>query len=72
MSGCGLNFTDAAIEWGDTWREGYVDRTLEEGSGIRDGPFKLKCELCGRRSMYHIFGRSVTLIAEQSGDGTAS
>ena len=65
---CGLEFTDAAVEWGNAWREGYVDCIREDGSDIRDGPFKLKCEMCGRRSMYNIFGRTVTLLPEQSDD----
>jgi hypothetical protein len=63
---CGLEFTDAAVEWGNAWREGYVDRIREDGSDIRDGPFKLKCEMCGRRSMYNIFGSTVSLLPEQA------
>jgi hypothetical protein len=61
---CGLEFTDAAVEWGNAWYEGYVDRIREDGHDIRDGPFKLKCEMCGRRSMYNVFGGTVTLIPE--------
>ena len=64
---CGLEFTDAADEWGHAWSEGYVDRIREDGGDIRDGPFKLRCEMCGRRSMYSIFGKTVTLLLERSG-----
>ena len=59
---CGLPFTDAAVAWGNAWREGYVDCVHEQGWQLRDGPFKLKCEMCERRSMYDVFARSVTLV----------
>jgi hypothetical protein len=59
---CGAEFTDVAVQWGHAWREGYVDRIRQEGRDIRDGPFKLKCERCGRKSLFHIFGRTVTLL----------
>jgi hypothetical protein len=61
---CGENFTDSSVAWGHAWREGYVDRIREEGRDIRDGPFKIRCEMCGRRSMYGIFAQSVTLVPE--------
>lgn len=68
---CGLEFTDAAVEWGMAWSEGYTDCIRDRGSDIRDGPFKLKCEMCGRRSMYNIFAKAVTLLPEKSW-GTAT
>jgi hypothetical protein len=61
---CGLAFTDAAIDWGDAWREGYVDCIREDGSDVRDGPYKIKCEMCSRRSMYNVFANSVSLVPE--------
>ena len=64
---CGLELTDAAVEWGDAWYEGYVDCIREAGSDIRDGPYKLKCETCGRRSMYDVLANAVTLVPEKSG-----
>lgn len=59
---CGAHFTDASIAYGDGWREGYVDRIREEGFDIRDGPYKLKCEACDRRSWYNIFSKAVTFV----------
>lgn len=59
---CGLEFTDAAVDWGNAWREGYVDCIREGGSDIRDGPYKLKCEMCSRRSMYNVFANAVSLV----------
>ena len=65
---CGCEFTDAAVEWCNAWREGYDDRILEaDGVKIRDGPFKLKCEMCGRRSMYGLFTQAVTLLPAEPG-----
>ena len=62
---CGSEFTDAAVEWGFAWYEGYADRIREEGRDLRDGSFKLKCEICSRRSTYCVFGSTVTLLPEQ-------
>jgi hypothetical protein len=61
---CGRPFTDAAVSWGMAWREGYVDCIRAEGRDIRDGPFKIKCDTCGRRSMYNIFSQKVELVSE--------
>jgi hypothetical protein len=57
---CEMEFTDAAVDWGDAWYEGYRDSFRLRGSDIRDGPCKLRCELCGGRSWYDIFGGRVT------------
>ena len=57
--GCGLTYTDAAVDWGDAWREGRRDLMDEQGWDERDGPYKLKCELCGHRAWLNIFARSV-------------
>jgi hypothetical protein len=65
---CGLEFTDGAVAWGHAWYEGYVDRIREEGTDIRDGPFKLKCEMCGRESMFNVFGRTVTMLPENGSE----
>lgn len=64
--GCGVEFTDHAVEWGDAWLEGRIDLLREEGWQERDGPYKLKCELCGHRSWLDYFERSV-----RSSDGQA-
>lgn len=57
--GCELEFTDFAVEWGWAWCEGRRDLMTEEGWQERDGPFKLKCELCGHRSWLNYFSKSV-------------
>ena len=57
---CDLEFTDQAVEWGWAWCEGRRDLMHEQGQDERDGPFKLKCELCGHRSWLNYFSKSVT------------
>lgn len=56
---CDLEFTDFAVDWGYAWREGRMDLMDEQGWQERDGPFKLKCELCGHRSWLNYFAKSV-------------
>ncbi len=56
---CELEFTDFAADWGDAWCEGRRDLMDEHGWQERDGPYKLKCELCGKRSWLNYFNRSV-------------
>jgi hypothetical protein len=58
---CGAAFTDYAVDWGWGWFHGYRDRLAEEGRSMRDGPFKMECEACERRSWYELFGNSVKL-----------
>jgi hypothetical protein len=57
---CDLEFTDFALIWGDAWLEGRHDLMVEDGGQERDGPYKLKCELCGHRSWLNYFARSVS------------
>lgn len=57
---CGMEFTDYAYDWGDAWHEGRIDLMKELGSIERDGPFKVRCELCGQRHWYNYFSRTVT------------
>jgi hypothetical protein len=57
---CELEFTDFAVEWGRAWYEGRMDLMAEQSWQERDGPFKLKCELCGHRSWLDYFAKSVT------------
>lgn len=56
---CELEFTDFAADWGDAWCEGRRDLMDEHGWQERDGPYKLKCELCGKRSWLNYFNKSV-------------
>lgn len=57
---CELEYTEFAVEWGRAWYEGRKDLMDEQGWQERDGPFKLKCELCGHRSWLNYFAKSVT------------
>jgi hypothetical protein len=57
---CDLEFTDFALTWSDAWLEGRHDLIAEDGGQERDGPYKLKCELCGHRSWLNYFARSVS------------
>lgn len=56
---CELEFTDFAVDWGDAWVEGRLDLMDEIGRQERDGPYKLKCELCGKRSWLNYFAKTV-------------
>lgn len=64
---CDLEFTDFALTWGDAWLEGRHDLMAEDGGQERDGPYKLKCELCGHRAWLNYFAPSVS-IAERPDD----
>lgn len=57
---CEMEFTDFSIEWGDAWQEGRDDLMKESGLQERDGPCKLKCELCGGKSWFNYFNGIVT------------
>lgn len=57
---CDVEFSDYAVDWGWAWCEGRQDRLREEGLEERDGPFKLRCELCGLRSWLDYFRDTVT------------
>lgn len=59
---CDLEFTDFAVEWGRAWYEGRLDLMAEHGWQERDGPFKLKCELCGHRSWLDYFAKTVRSV----------
>jgi hypothetical protein len=61
---CDLHFTDFAAEWGLAWMEGRRDRQREEQRLLepeRDGPQKLKCELCLLKFWLSPFGPSATV-----------
>ncbi len=59
---CHVEFTDFAVDWADAWSEGRTDLLFEQGilDGERDGPYKLKCELCGHKSWLSPFNSTVT------------
>jgi uncharacterized C2H2 Zn-finger protein len=56
---CGLEFTDAAVDWSDAWWEGRLDLLKALGRDERDGPCKLRCEKCGHRSWLDYFAWEV-------------
>jgi hypothetical protein len=56
---CDLAFTDAALDWAEAWLEGRLDLMRENNWQERDGPYKLRCELCGQRSWLNYFSWSV-------------
>ena len=45
---CELEFTDFAVDWGDV--EGRKELIADGYENWRDGPSKVKCEMCGNRS----------------------
>jgi hypothetical protein len=47
---CKEAITDAAIDWGYAQPSDYA----------RDGPFKVKCEHCGKVQSYDVFSRKLT------------
>ena len=53
---CALTYTDYAVEWAEAWLEGRRDAMRELGYEERDGPIKLKCELCGGVASTNVFG----------------
>jgi hypothetical protein len=63
---CDLEFTDLAIEWAEAWQEGRMDLMAEEGTTERDGPYKIKCELCGCRSWINYFASSVSRVNDRN------
>ncbi len=53
---CALTYTDCAVEWTEAWLEGRRDAMRDLGYEERDGPVKLKCELCGGVALTNVFG----------------
>jgi hypothetical protein len=65
---CEVEFSDWAADWADAWVEGRRDLMRETGHDERDGPLKVKCELCGHRAWIDYFGRTAR-SAEGSAEG---
>lgn len=57
---CGEPFTDAAVNWGEAWLEGRSDTMFECDRQERDGPYKVKCELCDERSWIDYFAATAS------------
>lgn len=52
---CGELYTDFAVEWLHAYLEGRRDALNDLGTTERDGPIKLKCELCGGQALTNVF-----------------
>ncbi len=63
---CGAPFTDAAVDWGYAWREGYLDCLHDQEWMMRDGPFKVRCAACERRSWYGLFSGRAELAERRT------
>lgn len=62
---CEVEYSDAALDWADAWLEGRFDMMAEHGWTERDGPYKLRCELCGHRAWLNYFSWTVTSVEGQ-------
>lgn len=52
---CDTTYTDFACDWSEAWSEGRREAIRELGYDERDGPVKLKCELCGGAALTDVF-----------------
>lgn len=52
---CATDYTDYACDWSEAWSEGRREAIRELGHDERDGPVKLKCELCGGKALTDVF-----------------
>ena len=63
-SHCSEPFTDGAVDWSDAWREGRRDTMLEFDAQERDGPCKISCEHCDKRSWINYFAGTASTARE--------
>jgi hypothetical protein len=59
---CDRSYTDAAVQWSNAWHEGRRDLLEEIGSTERDGPLKIRCELCKSKAWINYFQQTASLI----------
>lgn len=52
---CQTEYTDFSVEWTEAWLQGRRDAMNDLGTTERDGPIKLKCELCGGQALTNVF-----------------
>ncbi|ANP47304.1 hypothetical protein [Candidatus Viadribacter manganicus] len=52
---CDTGYTDYAVTWSEAWLEGRHDAMRELGANERDGPVKLRCDLCGGAAVTSVF-----------------
>lgn len=57
---CDVAYSDYALDWAEAWHEGRRDLMAEHGWQERDGPYKLRCELCGHRAWLNYFSWTVS------------
>ena len=62
---CDIAYSDAALDWAEAWLEGRRDLMDENGWQERDGPYKLRCELCGHRVWLNYFAWTVRSAERQ-------
>lgn len=62
---CDVAYSDPALDWAEAWQEGRRDLMIENGWQERDGPYKLRCELCGHRAWLNYFAWSVRSVEGQ-------
>ena len=66
---CSTPFSDAALAWGEAWQEGRRDLMRELRRDERDGPYKLRCDVCGSRAWLNYLAMTATRAdQEPSGD----
>lgn len=52
---CATEYTDYSAEWTQAWLQGRRDAMHDLGTTERDGPVKLKCELCAGQALTNAF-----------------
>lgn len=52
---CNEPYTDYAVDWAHAYLEGRRDALNDLSRTERDGPIKLKCELCGGQAFTNAF-----------------
>lgn len=52
---CDTAYTDFACDWSEAWSQGRREAIRELGHDERDGPIKLKCELCDGAALTNVF-----------------
>jgi hypothetical protein len=65
---CSEVFTDAAVDWTVAWCEGRRDTMAEFNTHERDGPCKVKCDICGERSWINYFDETASTTRRRDGE----
>lgn len=61
---CDLPYTDNAVQWAEGWIAGRVDLYVELQGAVqeRDGPVKIRCELCEAKAWINYFSETAELV----------